>query len=164
MVTKLESNMNFKFEKEYYYNIEEDSFYNKITSKYSAKVCDFITLIDSDLIFIEAKSSSPKDKEELESYMKDIYQKFLDSIMIYTSVLFDRKNTSSSNIIESMKKQSYLKKDIKLVLVINGMCKKALIDIKNVLEKSLRKLKYLFSISELIVINDVQAKSKGIVL
>lgn len=164
MIKKLESNMNFIFDENIYYSIEEDNFYNKITSRYGAKVCDFIIKKEKDLLFIEAKSSAPKDKQELNIYIQEISQKFLDSILIYLGVVFERKNTISKNINNNMKNKKFLEGSIKLVIVINGLPKKSLQDIQNVFQKIMRKLVYIFSINSIIVMNNEQAKSKGLVL
>lgn len=164
MLIKEESGMRFQFNEKYYYSIEEDSFYNKITSKHQAKICDFITIKNNELLLIEAKSSAPKNKEELTVYSNEIYKKFYDSLIIYIGVINDRKNTLSTTIGREMKDYKHIKKGIKLILIINNIPKNAIIEIKNVFEKVFRKLKYLFSIESIIVINDQQAKSKGFIL
>ena len=163
MINRNESNMEFTFEKNSYYSVEEDIFYSKLTSKYGVKISDFIVLKNNTLIFIEAKSSAPKNVEDLKSFCEDIYNKFLDTILVYVGVLNNRKNTISNNITNNMKNINVLKKEIKLMLIINGLEKKYLQDIQLVLEKSLRKLKYMFSIQSLILMNDIQAKSKGFI-
>jgi|GEM_PF-3475083 len=39
---KVESEMNFTFDNEFSYILEDDSFYNKLSSKYQTKDVDFI--------------------------------------------------------------------------------------------------------------------------
>ena len=163
MIIKTESNMDFQFEEKYYYSLEEDQFYNRITSKFGAKVCDFITLRGESLLFIEAKSSAPLNSDDLKKYTQDIYQKYLDSILLYTATIHNRKNTISNTLTSEMKKTVNLKKDIKLVLIINGFSKKNLQELKNVFIKLLRKLNYMFSISSFVLMNDEQARSKGLI-
>jgi len=162
MIGRFESNMLFCFEKNYYYSIEEDMFYKKITSRYQAKVCDFIVYKEREILFIEAKSSAPKNKEDLNNFAQDIYQKFLDSLLIFIATKNDRKNTYSKNMSENLKKVS-LKSDIKLVLIINNMAKKDLSFLKEFLSRKMRKFLYIFSISDIVVMNDLQAKSKNII-
>ncbi len=162
MIKKEESGMNFVFEPGKMYSIEEDTFNNRITSKCGAKICDFIVYKDNKLHFVEAKSSAPRDKEELYSYTEEISQKFYDSLLVYIGVLFDRKNTASNNISPQMKNRKYLAGTIKFVLVIKGIPKSGLQDIKNVFEKAMRKFACLFSVEPpIIIMNDEQAKSKG---
>ena len=163
MIKKIESNMMFSFEKKYYYSIEGDDFYHKITSKYQAKICDFIIYKKNKILFIEAKSSAPKNRKDLDEFAEDIYQKFWDSLLIFIAIQNDRKNTISKNI-GAILKQVSLKNDIQLILIINNKAfKKAnIIHLKEVLSKKMRKLIYLFSV-ELIVLNSEQAKSRELI-
>jgi len=162
MIMQEESGMNFAFEPGRMYSIEKDNFYNRITSKCGAKICDFIVYKDKKLFFVEAKSSAPKNKDELYSYTEEISQKFYDSLLVYIGVLFDRKNTVSHNIGHKMKNCKCLAGTIKFVLVIKGIPRSGLQDIKNVFEKVMRKFACLFSVEPpIIIMNDEQAKSKG---
>ncbi len=163
MITKNESGMNFLFEEAHYYSIEEDQFYSRITSKFGAKVCDFITIREDSLLFIEAKSSAPINREDLKQYTQDIHQKYVDSLLMYIATIHNRKNTISNILTSEMKKTGNLKKDIKLVLIINGFPKKNLQDLKNVFMKLLKKLNYIFSISGFVLMNDEQARSRGLI-
>jgi len=163
MIERTESGMNFCFEENYYYSIEEEGFYDRITSKYGAKVCDFIVLREEKLLLIEAKSSAPKNSKELNRYVSDIYQKYIDSLIIYIAAIHNRKNTRSDSLATEMKKTSNLKKEIMLVLIINGFPKAYLQDIKNIFDQFFRKLNYIFSISGFILMNDQQARSRGFI-
>jgi len=98
----------------------------------------------------------------LNNFAQDIYQKFLDSLLIFIATKNDRKNTFSKNMSENLKKVS-LKSDIKLVLIINNMAKKDLSVLKEFLYRKMRKFLYIFSISDIVVMNDLQAKSKNII-
>lgn len=164
MINRHESNMNFIFDDSYYYSIEEDGFYKKVTSKYGAKVCDFITYKNENLLFIEAKNSAPQSKDELHAFANEVSQKFIDSIFIYIGVVYDRDNTPSNIITSQMNNRKLLESHIKLILVINGLPKKALQDIQNIFEKVIKKFKYIFSISSILILNNEQAKSKGMIV
>lgn len=160
MLERAESGMKFEFDENYFYSIEEDVFYNTLTSKYYAKVCDFIVIKNRGLMFIEAKSSAPKDKEKLADYIRDLHQKFQDSLLSYVAVLHKRKNTRSKTMPAEMAKVSNLKADIKMVVIINGMKKAHLPELKALLERACRKLKFIFSVEAVVVMNDEQARSR----
>ena len=118
--------MLFEYNDENVYCIEDDSFYTKITSKYGVKVCDFILLKDNNLIFIEAKSSIPKNNNDKEEFTLDIKKKIMDSLILYLGVINDRKNTISTIIHENMKNSNLFKKKIKLLLIVNNVEKRNL--------------------------------------
>jgi len=75
---KYESGMNFILDN-YSYVMEDDIFYKKMSSKFGTKDVDFIIKRGNKLLFIEAKTSSPK---ELEDYITEIVIKFIDSLFI----------------------------------------------------------------------------------
>jgi len=160
---KIESNMLFEYNDENVYCIEDDSFYTKITSKYGVKVCDFILLKDNNLIFIEAKSSIPKNNNDKEEFTLDIKKKFMDSLILYLGVINDRKNTISRIIHKNMKNSNLFKKKIKLLLIVNNVEKGNLETIRDYLSIKLRDFIYMFSIENILVINHEQAKSKGLI-
>jgi len=160
---KIESNMLFEYNDENVYCIEDDIFYTKITSKYGVKVCDFILLKDNNLIFIEAKSSIPKNNNDKEEFTLDIKKKFMDSLILYLGVINDRKNTISRIIHKNMKNSNLFKKKIKLLLIVNNVEKGNLETIRDYLSIKLRDFIYMFSIENILVINHEQAKSKGLI-
>ena len=155
---RVESEMNFIVD-EYTYIMEDDGFYNSMSSKYATKDVDFIIKRGSKLLFVEAKSSSPK---KLDKYIESLYIKFLDSLIIFTGVLLDRKKTKSTAITKEMKRITHLKGDIQLILIIKNAQKRHLSPIRDELNKKLRKLKIMFSLeNDILVLNEAQAVSKG---
>jgi hypothetical protein len=161
MSEKTESGMAFTFNAEHFYSIEEDVFYSKLTSQYHAKVCDFILKKGSGLVLLEAKSSAPQDSQRLAAYIHELQQKFQDSLLTYVAVLHKRKNTRSETITAEMNAVTNLKGGIKLVVVINGMKKAHLPELKTLLERACRKLTFIFSIDAVVVMNDEQARSRN---
>ena len=142
------------------YRIDQDNFYNSKLLK-GVKDCDFIMYKDNQLLFLEAKTSAPRDLKE---YIEEITQKFRDSLLIYIAVIFNRKNTQSNIISNELSKKHLLKKPIKFILVIKNITKQHVIPIKDKLNIELRQFNRTFSIEEnIIVINEVQARSKGLV-
>ena len=158
---KYESNMNFIID-EFTYIMEDDSFYKNISSKYATKDVDFIMKRASKLLFIEAKSSSPK---KLDEYVDDIYIKFLDSLIIFNAILLDRKKTKSTIITKELKEIKHLKGSIQLVLIIKNAKKSHLLPIRDKLNQKLKKLKVMFSLeNDILVLNKIQAINKGFIL
>ena len=141
------------------YIMEDDDFYEKMSSKYATKDVDFIIKRGAKLLFVEAKSSSPK---KLDKYVDELYIKFLDSLIIFTGILLERKKTESTIITKELKDIKHLKGDIQLIVIIKNAQKIHLLPIRDSLNKRLRKLKIMFSLeNDVIVINEQQAISKG---
>jgi len=155
-----ESNMNFIIDEDNCYRIENDYFYNDISSKYGVKDVDFILLKENKIIFIEAKTSAPRDLSE---YNKDIKTKFIDSLMTFIAVLYKKQNTTPSNISNSLNKTTHLSKSIKFILIIKNIEKRHLAPIKDNLNRILKKEKRIFAIESIIVLNENMAKSKSFV-
>jgi Holliday junction resolvase len=157
-MTKIESGMTFTFDNAFTYIMEDDKFYKKLSSKYGTKDVDFIIKRDDKLLFIEAKTSSPK---ELNEYISDIAMKFTDSIWIFVAILLERTNTQSICIPSQMKDLAHIKSKIQLFLIIKNAEKRHLGNIKNALTKKLRKEIQMFSLEpNVIVMNESQAENK----
>jgi len=157
---KNESGMNFILDN-YSYIMEDDSFYKEMSSKFGTKDVDFIIKRDDKLLFIEAKTSSPR---KLEEYIDEIVTKFIDSLFIFTGIVLNRKNTYSSIITPEMNKIRYLKGSIQLVLIIKNAEKSHLIPIRNSLQKKLRKIIQMYSLeTSVIVMNEAQSKIKNFI-
>jgi len=157
---KNESGMNFILDN-YSYIMEDDIFYKKMSSKFGTKDVDFIIKRENKLLFIEAKTSSPK---ELEHYIYEIVIKYIDSLFIFTGIILNRKNTQSSIITPEMNKISHLKGSIQLVLIIKNIEKRHLIPIRDLLQNKLRKIIRMYSLeSSVIVMNEAQSKNKNFI-
>jgi len=114
---KNESGMNFILDN-YSYVMEDDKFYEKMSSKFGTKDVDFIIKRGNKLLFVEAKTSSPQEPKDYEDYITEIVGKFIDSLFIFTGIVLNRKNTQSSIITPEMNKVSHLKGSMQLVLII----------------------------------------------
>jgi len=154
---KNESGMNFILDN-YSYIMEDDIFYQKMSSKFGTKDVDFIIKRGNKLLFIEAKRSSP---QELEDYITEIVVKFIDSLFIFTGIILNRKNTYSSIITQEMNKINHLKGSIQLVLIIKNADKSHLRPIRDLLQKKLRKIIQMYSLeTSVIVMNEAQSRTK----
>jgi hypothetical protein len=154
---KNESGMNFILDN-YSYIMEDDIFYQKMSSKFGTKDVDFIIKRGNKLLLIEAKRSSP---QELENYIAEIVVKFIDSLFIFTGIILNRKNTHSSIITQEMNKLNHLKGSIQLVLIIKNADELHLRPIRDLLQKKLRKIIKMYTLEEnVIVMNETLARRK----
>jgi len=152
---KTESGMHFIID-DLTYILENEEFYKKMSSKYQTKDVDFIIKKGEKILFIEAKTSSPK---ELDKYISGISLKFLDSLIIFISIILGRNE--SSIITKEMKDITHLKNKIQFVLIIKNTAKEHLRPIRDALNKKNRKITAMFSLeNDVIVMNEEQAISK----
>ncbi len=157
---KNESGMNFILDN-YSYIMEDDSFYVKMSSDYGTKDVDFIIKRENKLLFIEAKTSSPR---ELKDYINEIVVKFIDSLFIFTGIILNRNNTQSSIITPEMNKVSHLKGSMQLVLIIKNAEKLHLRPIRDLLQSKLRKIIKMYSLeTTIIVMNEAQSRGKNFI-
>ena len=81
----VESYMRFSFEDDLVFRIELDPLVNELSG---IKVCECVVLISENIALIEAKSSSPRpdNKEDFDSWIEDIKEKFVDSLNLFNDI------------------------------------------------------------------------------
>ncbi len=155
-----ESGLNFKVEKERVFVPEQEDFYKKLSAR-GVKICDLIYLNTSkskELLFIEVKSSSPKDNQDF--FVKEIQQKFVDSILVYAGAIANRRNTQAKNLPDELKNQTALTRKMRLVLIIKDHKPDWLAPLRDNLRKECKALERLFSLEETHVYNQQFARRK----
>ncbi len=156
-----ESRLNFIVEQEKVFVPEDEDFYKKLSSRASVKICDLIYLRASkseELLFIEVKSSSPKDTQD---FVKGIRQKFVDSILVYVGAIANRRNTQAKNLPDELKSQTALTKKMRLVLIVKNLKKPEWRGrLRDDLQKECKTLEKLFSLEATQVYDPQLAISK----
>ena len=159
----VESGMSFDIsdDKKVYY-IEKEDKYCSIKSRGIASV-EVIWLKDEQVLFVEAKKSAPNpdsnEGDNFASFLSDINKKFADSFEIFERVWMENGLSSYFYNID------FDKYSIIFLLVINGFNKEWTIPIRDGLEQQIRKDKTFCALwhPRVIVINDQQARSKGLI-
>ena len=78
--------MDFKFEEANIFHIEKSGVYQQVGK--NVKICEFIVKLKGKILFIEAKNSfSNPQKETFDKNIHDIYQKILNSLLLYSGIL-----------------------------------------------------------------------------
>lgn len=165
MLQILESGMTFGyFEPEQVFRIENSLLHNQIGS--GVKCVEFILLKKPDkLLFVEAKSSSPKAETSWDRYnefLSEITDKFVHSFDMLSALQYrrlDDQNQAGSDI----KNITYESICFVFILVVNGHKEAWLLPLQEELN---RKLRYHRSIwkSRVIVLNEKIAKKYNLVL
>ena len=157
---------------------EEDSLFHLEQSKLYAslgkglKTTEFILQVDSKIIFVEAKTNAPnpenkdcslKNRENYETFFKEVPDKFIDSLGIYTAALLNRFS-DLSEIGLSLQEPNLSTKKMIFALVITNP--DAQIDwlppIRAVLEDRLRRWMKIWDIN-VVVCNQTLAKKYGLI-
>lgn len=160
MLTIVESNMTFgPFPKENVLYIEKSELYTTIGE--NVKIAEFILKKDDSLIFIEAKSSSPKQLKKEDGspsdYVVEISEKLRNSFELFISAnlkIADDEKGEANTLIDITEMKNY---KLKFRLVINGHKKEWLPNIQNAIEKNLQAQMNIWNI-EVKVLNDEIAR------
>ncbi|HFC12719.1 MAG TPA: hypothetical protein ENJ56_07735 [Anaerolineae bacterium] len=154
-VTIIESNLEFVFDADRVFLPEREDFYKKFQG---VKICDMIYLRQDDrLLIMEVKSSSPQN---LQAYVKEIRQKFNDSLLIYAATWAKRSNTQTNSLPELLQTADALQRKIQLVLIVKNLQRAHLPPLQNKLRKECKSLTSLFSLEQTLVFNVAYASQK----
>lgn len=127
------------------------------------RTVEFLYLMKDDMLaFVEAKSSSPRKETSIERYnefIDEILEKFVHSFDMYAASKMGRYDEISGLIADGNDAELRYR----FILVINGHQPSWLLPLK---EELARKLLYHRKIwkSDVIVMNDEVARSKGLIL
>lgn len=161
MVTIQESGMTFgPFQNDQIYQVEKAEAYKSLGQ--GVKVVEFIYKQQKKnrLFFIEAKSSSPKPvRENFERYIEDIAEKFNHSFSLWFTLNLGLRNDNVSQNILNVPIEAHV---FRFILVINGHKEEWLPPIKAALERKMMADIKIWK-HEIIVINDEQARNRGLI-
>lgn len=176
MITIQESGMNFgPFEEKDLCWIEHSCLYNRLQE--NVQMVEFILKQDENLIFLEAKSSSPrqlqipveiKKAKKLETvvypspYIAEIYNKMNNALQLLLSANLKRIADEKNEVVDFVDLTHFNQYKIKFYLVINGHEKGWLRAIQYVLEKQLLPQMKIWNIS-VKVLNDEMAREAKLI-
>lgn len=155
-----ESGMEFgPFNDKQVFYIETSKLHGKIGK--GIRTVEFLLSTDpSSLLFLEAKSSSPKPggdiSEKFDAFIQEISEKFIHSFELYYSAILKRHETSN-DIPDSFKQLNNEAISIKFCLVINGHAIDWLPPIREALAKRIAPYITIWGI-KVAVLNDELAK------
>lgn len=154
----VESGMRFVFDERQVFLLEKQSVYTRMQN---VRACDFVSLqkrqTRSRLLFIEAKSSAPKQSDPLEQYLQKIYEKFWHSLLLYVGVLYDRFGSGPVDMPKDIRNKSNLRRTITCVLVVRQHKGEWLPLLQEALRRKIKPLKTAFGLQDVIVTNEAGA-------
>ena len=117
-----ESGMYFgTYAEENLFHMEKSTIYKSL-GKGVSTIEFILSRRQKDILFIEAKSSSPKPNVQIDFdvFIDEIHDKFAHSIEVFFSLILGRKKDVEKELSETFRLINQAKADIKLILVING--------------------------------------------
>lgn len=164
MYTTIESKMVFgPFEEADVFEIEKSNV-NQMIGEHIRTVEFVMCREENQILFIEAKSSSPQErtsKERYDEFITEIVEKFVQSFEIYDTLRYNRYHINKG-MGEHLKQQEWDKVEIKFVLVIHGHEKEWLAPLREALIKNMSAYLKIWK-SAVVVLNDEMAKRYNLI-
>ena len=168
-----ESGMKFgEYNNEDVFHIENSGTYISMFREKDTKTVEFVLCHNDDLIFLEAKTSTPnyknaateENKRKYDKFVSAINQKFCNSVDLYFSTLLGRHG--KPEISQKLLGLDYSNINVLLVIVIrNGSeYKDSLRHYQEKFNKNLRTKMNLWRISRVLVIDEETARKKGLII
>ena len=166
----IESGMTFgPYDKNDVFRIEKSELYQKVFI-HDLRTLEFVIWHNENLVFLEAKASTPdyrntnesdEKKKKYKKFINSIAEKFEDSIDLYFSLITGRQ--IDSDFSEKLLKLDYSKINIVLVVVIKNAYGESLIHYKDKLNTMLKVKMKVWNIKNILFIDEEKAQEKGFV-
>lgn len=142
---------------------EADVFHIEHTKLYKScggdvKSVEFALYKDANILFIEAKKSSPR---KINKFISEICSEFIHSLEIYFAVILKRLHDKNHEMPANFYSLDHA--EITMILVINGHKREWLAPINYALQKALKRQIRVWNLS-VIAINHEQAYSYGLII
>lgn len=158
MIRVVESNMIFEFEEKHIFQIENSNLHSSLGD--GIKTVEFVVSVKPDeILFVEAKSSSPQpkaeNKERFDEFIDEISDKFIHSFNMYlTSVL---KRNLVDKIPDKILNIELETAKFKFILIIKGHKIEWLQPLKDAFDRIMIDYNKIWK-SSVIIMNDEIAK------
>jgi hypothetical protein len=159
-----ESNMVFDFAEDDVFWIEKCPTVKAIGD--GVKIVEMIVKQNDVLMFIEAKQSSPRpdNKEPFDDFMKEMYEKFRNSLILFAGIALHRRFRENSQLPTNFTPSVIETLPIRFYLIIKGHKEEWLPPLDEALQLSLGVIQKCFGIASVKVINDSTAKNHNLIL
>ena len=155
--------MVFEFAEDKVFQLEGTELHHSVGE--GIKTVEFVTCLkENELIFIEAKSSSPRpirdNRVRFDEFISEIADKFIHSFDLYLSALLERHRPYT--ITNRFAEQDHSKEQYKFILVINGHQIDWLPPLQAALEKKILFHQKIWK-SKVVLMNEKMARQYNLV-
>lgn len=167
-----ESDMRFgEYEPEQVFQLEKSPQYTEKLRPNGIKSCEFILRRGNKLYFVEAKKScpmqiaadTPEEKiAKYNAYIQDIVLKMRHSLNLYCNIVLERYTTKG--VSELLREKNMSNLEIRLVLVVKNAKKEWLVPFQDVFRKQLQDELRIWKIPDFIIINEVTARARHLII
>ena len=158
-----ESGMIFEFAEDRVFQIEGSELHRSVGD--GIKTVEFVVCRKTnELLFVEAKSSSPRPEKDnsvdFEGFINDVADKFIHSFDLYLSALLGRHQPHM--ITGRVAEQDHSKERYKFILVINGHREDWFLPLKEALDRRILFHRKIWK-SDVILMNEAMAQDYKLV-
>ncbi|MDT8448096.1 MAG: hypothetical protein RRB13_14485 [bacterium] len=163
-ITITESGMDFgPYPKNDVFHIEQSQTFKKLKG---VQIGEFVLLRGGKLLFIEAKSSSPRPEThpDFQTFIAEIHEKLANSLTLSVAALLKRHGAANSELPPPIRGVSLSQVEFLLILVLPDHPDKALAPIRDALGSSLRAFCNIWSPAEIVVLNRQSAQNRNLII
>lgn len=162
----VQSFMRFSFSDDSIFMIESDPV---ITQAQGIKSCECVVLINEHVALIEAKSSSPRpdNKEDFDTWIGEIKEKFSDSLMMFNGIKKKEYGDAAyERIPVKLREMNISPEQYVIYLIVQDNEFEWMIGIQNALREAMRDVIEQWNLqdSNIKAINDVLAKEMNLIV
>lgn len=150
--------------------MEKSSVYQTELKAQGVKTCEFVLLRDSDIYYIEAKTSNPRElssnssleqRKKYDEYIEDIVGKMRHSFCVFAAIKLQRQ--CQDELSQALQNLDYSSKSIIPILVVKNAEPNWLAPIMEKLNSILRPELVIWNIPRIYVINEDMARQRHLV-
>jgi hypothetical protein len=159
----LESKMVFSLDDEYSIRIEKSETYKTLGK--GVKVCEFVSNNSGVIVFVEAKHSfsNPENPGDFTADVDAIYEKFLNSLLLYAGLLIGRPYRSIDRVPEHLGLEKTRGAKYRCYLILHGHKDEWLVAVDEALDMRFAVIKRCFAVDSIRTINERMALKHGLI-
>ncbi len=161
-----ESGMTFEYDADYVFLPEQSLTYQELVKSNSIKACDFVLCKKNKLLFIEAKTTAPRNDKDFQ----DIYFKFIHTLLLYLGIKFGRPFKVQTTLPTNLSAIDIGKVEIIPVLIVRDHKKDDLSELTDSIRKEIKGIegskgiRKAYCLDDVIVLNEELARKQGFIV
>lgn len=159
--TKIESGMTFQYDSDDVFLPECSPAYKSLAEHNGIKSCDFVWYYKSRLLFIEVKTTAPKD---LTTYLQEIHLKLIHTLLMFLGIIYGRPFSDKTTLPPNLLPLNIGGIAIVPVLIVKQHQKDWLGPLADKIRKYIRGTKKAYCMDDILVLNEDSARKRGFII